>query len=399
MTDSAVPPSVPPVVLSARHRGWRLALWVVLGLLAALALMWALVPLAVRSVAQEQLSQRLGREVTLTAVRFNPLTLTLQVDGLRIAGPQAGAEPLLTLKQLSVDADLRSLLRMAPVIEAVQVDSPRLHLSRTGEGQFDIDDIVRRLASQPAGDPDAPPPHFALYNLRITDGQCVLDDRPTHQVHRIEGLQLGLPFLSNMDDAVAVKVQPRLAFALNGAQFDTGAQATPFAPDRASQVHLNLKSLDLGPWLPYLPAGLPVRPKAGQLAIDLRVDFSQPPDGASRVILAGELVANGVALADARGEPLGGWEHLRVRLSDVQPLRQQVGLDSVDLNGARLSVRRDAQGRVNLLSDGDPAVRAGVTGAHVAGVALAQVDMRAQARHGYGDSAFYYRAYKTYYAA
>ena len=39
------------------------------------------------------------------------------------------------------------------------------------------------------------------------------------------------------------------------------------------------------------------------------------------------------------------------------------------------------------------------SGAHVAGVALAQVDMRAQARHGYGDSAFYYRAYKTYYAA
>lgn len=39
------------------------------------------------------------------------------------------------------------------------------------------------------------------------------------------------------------------------------------------------------------------------------------------------------------------------------------------------------------------------SGAHVAGVALAQVDMRAQVRHGYGDSAFYYRAYKTYYAA
>ena len=39
------------------------------------------------------------------------------------------------------------------------------------------------------------------------------------------------------------------------------------------------------------------------------------------------------------------------------------------------------------------------SGAHVAGVALAQVDMRAQARHGYGDTAFYYRAYKTYYAA
>ena len=37
-------------------------------------------------------------------------------------------------------------------------------------------------------------------------------------------------------------------------------------------------------------------------------------------------------------------------------------------------------------------------GAHVAGVALVQVDMKAQARYGYGDSAYYYGAYKKYYA-
>ncbi len=38
-------------------------------------------------------------------------------------------------------------------------------------------------------------------------------------------------------------------------------------------------------------------------------------------------------------------------------------------------------------------------GAHVAGVALVQVDMRAQARHGYGDAGYHYDAYKSYYAA
>ena len=37
-------------------------------------------------------------------------------------------------------------------------------------------------------------------------------------------------------------------------------------------------------------------------------------------------------------------------------------------------------------------------GAHVAGVALTQVDMNAQARYGYGDAGFYYAEYKKYYA-
>jgi exopolysaccharide transport family protein len=38
-------------------------------------------------------------------------------------------------------------------------------------------------------------------------------------------------------------------------------------------------------------------------------------------------------------------------------------------------------------------------GAHIAGVALVQVDMRSQARYGYGDAGYYYGAYKSYYTA
>ncbi len=38
-------------------------------------------------------------------------------------------------------------------------------------------------------------------------------------------------------------------------------------------------------------------------------------------------------------------------------------------------------------------------GAHVAGVALVQVDMKSQSRYGYGDAGYYYGAYKQYYTA
>ncbi|MFC5345625.1 GumC family protein [Brevundimonas staleyi] len=38
-------------------------------------------------------------------------------------------------------------------------------------------------------------------------------------------------------------------------------------------------------------------------------------------------------------------------------------------------------------------------GAHIAGVALVQVDMKSQARYGYGDAGYYYGAYKQYYTS
>ena len=39
------------------------------------------------------------------------------------------------------------------------------------------------------------------------------------------------------------------------------------------------------------------------------------------------------------------------------------------------------------------------SGAHIAGIGLTQVDMKAQSRYGYGDAGYYYGEYKKYYAA
>jgi hypothetical protein len=138
-----------------------------------------------------------------------------------------------------------------------------------------------------------------LYNLRVVDGQIRFDDRPKARVHEVRALQLGVPFLSNLDDAVEVLVQPHLAFELDGTAFDTGAQVTPFAPERAGSVAIKTGDIDLADWLPYLPSGLPLRPAAGTLALDLTLQFKAPPGAAPEVGVKGSLRAKGVRLADA----------------------------------------------------------------------------------------------------
>ena len=39
------------------------------------------------------------------------------------------------------------------------------------------------------------------------------------------------------------------------------------------------------------------------------------------------------------------------------------------------------------------------TGGHVGGVVLTQVDMKQQAKYGYGDPGYYYAEYKKYYVS
>lgn len=267
-----------------RVRRWgRRALFAVGALAGLLALAWAVVPPLVRHLAQTQASEALGRPVTVGAVDFRPWALALTVDDLQIGpapGAPAGTEPLLRIGRLAVDTDLRSIWHRAPVIESLRIERPQVRVTRLAADRYDIDDLIARFA-KPAPEPaaDDSPARWALYNLNVGDGRLVFDDRPAARVHTMDALRVDLPFLSSLPADVAVRVQPRLAFTLNGSTFDSGARATPFSTDRASDLNLRTGDIDLAPWLPYLPPGLPLTPTAGRVGADLEVAFSLPPGG------------------------------------------------------------------------------------------------------------------------
>jgi uncharacterized protein involved in outer membrane biogenesis len=340
----------------ARPRSMRFArrAAVAVGVLLLLMLAaWLALPPILKSQGEQRLSALLGREVRIGRVVVKPWSLELSVEQLSI-GAAAGAarrEPQFSVERVHVNADLRSLLRLAPVIEAVNIEGPRLHVSRLAEGRYDIDDLLQRFRGGPPAPADAQPQPFALYNLRLADGSIEFDDQPVQRQHRVQDLQLTLPFLSNLADHVEVKVEPRLAFKLAGAAFDSGAQAQPFAQDRASQFDLRIADLDLAPWLPYLPADLPLRPSRGLIAGQFQIQFVLPPGGSPRVSVKGQAGLRDFALVgnDKAAEPVLRWTQLQVGLDDVQPLARRVALGTVALDGAQLDLRRAADGSLNLL--------------------------------------------------
>jgi hypothetical protein len=122
---------------------------------------------------------------------------------------------------------LQSLWRLAPVLDALQVDDPVIHITQTAPGEFDFDDVLAHLAQRRKPDEEPSSPlRFALYNI-AAGGAIDFNDRTVDKVHQLRQLKLELPFLSNFADR-EIRVIPRLAFDLNGSAFDSAAQATPF---------------------------------------------------------------------------------------------------------------------------------------------------------------------------
>ena len=356
------------MVVWIRRLAWGvgavLLLWVVT---------WLALPPLIRWQGPPRLSEALGRTVTFGDVKLSPWGLDLTVDALVIAGLAPTSEPLLRVRRIRADLSLSTLFRRAPVIEALEFDAPQLRLTHLGAGRYDVDDLIARFASHP-GVPPLEPARFALYNLQVRDGSVRFADRPSARVHRIEDLRLTLPFLSNLPADVQVAVEPRLEFKLNGTPFDSGAQATPFAQNKTGALKLAVTGLDLAPYLPYLPASLPVRVTHGNVSADLSLEFAVPHTGLPSVALKGSVGANDLALSDATGRPLLALQRLQLGLRDVRPLARRLAFDALRIDGLQLHVTRDAAGRINPLqlvapsnsADGDALPAAGGTASRIA---------------------------------
>ena len=334
--------------LAPRRARWgRRLVWA----LGGLALVWALLGLAVPPLLKWQLEKQgsafLGRAVSINKVLVKPWSLEIVVEGARVADASGQGEQL-GWDRLYIDAELQSLVRLAPVLDAIRLEGLRVAVRHLGEGRYDIDDVLQRLQAKPS-DPNAEPARFALFNLELVGGQGTFTDEPRGVIHRLEGVRLTVPFLSNLASKREVLTQPRLAFSLNGSQFDSAVQTTPFAKSHHTEASLDVPELNVAPYLPYWPQAWGVRPQAGTLHLSLKVLFEQANDPV--VVLSGALGLSGLKVAqrlDGQDQDWLAWDRLDVGVQRFEPLGRQVVLDHVRLQGPRLALSRDAAGRLNV---------------------------------------------------
>jgi uncharacterized protein involved in outer membrane biogenesis len=331
-----------------RRLFWAAAVW-----LGGCLLAWLAVPPLLKSQAESLASQALGRTLTIGAVDFKLWSLELTLSDIRVASAD-GKSSQLDIQRLYVDAELQSLWRLAPVVDAITIEQPHLALTHVGAGHYDIDDILQRLQFAPAA-PASEPLRFALHNLLLVNGSVDFTDHHAgaRRVHSLRRLDLALPFLSSFDSQREVKVQPHLAFELNGSSFDSGAQATPFAPDAKADVSLQVTHLDMAPYLPYLPASLPVRLTAGVLDSSLKLAFAQAP--VRTVVLSGDIKVSSLRVDDKASAALLSVKEVQAVVTELRPLEHSLVLASLSLDAPSLALSRNRSGAWNVAAGAAPA--------------------------------------------
>ncbi|NTV28578.1 MAG: AsmA family protein [Candidatus Omnitrophica bacterium] len=130
-------------------------------------------PIHLKGMIVQYAEEQLHRQVTLDKLYFNPLK-GLVFSGLTVYEAASPSEHFLTVREASAWIMFFPLLQKKFAVSSVRIESPKLHLIRSGREQWNFSDLF----AQPTGPGKQSAPLFTLVisGLTITDGQAQVTD-------------------------------------------------------------------------------------------------------------------------------------------------------------------------------------------------------------------------------
>jgi Domain of Unknown Function (DUF748) len=329
-------------VRSRGARRWAISIVVIVALFGLLGFFAA--PPLLRHVAEQQLSAQLARPVTIGRVALNPYTLRLEADRVRI-GEKAAPGDFFSAERLVVRLSWLTILRFAPIVDELTIDSPHANIVRLDAQRFNFTDIVEKFSTP--SKPQTGPARFSVSNIDVENGRIDFDDRLLGARHVIDQLSLGVPFIATLPSKTDIFVDPRFAARVDGSPISVGGKTKPFAASRESEIALKFADLDVPRLLSYAPVKLPVTVQNGRLAGDLKLHFAMAGD-APALTVTGTADLSDARIVDERSAPLFSAHALHVAAASLEPFKRVFRFDEIRLDRPSLHLVRERSGELSV---------------------------------------------------
>ncbi|MDR5796650.1 DUF748 domain-containing protein [Caballeronia sp. LZ008] len=317
-------------------------------------------PPVIRHIAEQQLAKQLDRPVSIRRIWLNPYTLDLEADDVHIGESPANlakapgaAAGFVDVSRLVVRTSWASVFKLAPVVNELKIDSPRISVVRFDGEHFNFSDLIAKFA-KPSSPPSDKPARFSVSNIQLENGQITFDDRLLRTKHVVDRFALGIPFIATLPSATDIFVTPLLQARIDGSPLVVKGRTKPFAQSRESEIALTLDGLDVPQMASYAPASVPVAVKSGKLSTDLNVRFAISGDTPT-IRIDGTAELADLAVTDKASAPLIAARALHVKIANAEPLRDVYHLDEVTLSNPDVHLARDSTGQLNVQKLAGPA--------------------------------------------
>ncbi|HEV7608433.1 MAG TPA: DUF748 domain-containing protein [Steroidobacteraceae bacterium] len=304
------------------------------------------VPRLLRSQAIDFVAAKYHRKIEIGEIRFNPFTLVLNVQGLSF--PDSEGQPLLGFQNLLVNLNLSSVFHLAPSLADIELDEPFTRVVIRKDGTLNLADLAQPFdtAQAPPSVPEEPL-QLAIERLRVSAGKIDFEDHARATAFRTRLAPIAFEL---RDFATVGKAGNAYALRATSAADERFAWSGSFAlTPFSSRGTFEIANLHASTLWSYLRDALAFEITDGM--IDLGGDYefaareSELKLNVKNVTVANlALKGTGSAEEDVK---VGRLQLINTRL-DLK--RRRVDIEKTSLSGAALRARRDAQGRINLLT-------------------------------------------------
>lgn len=367
---------------------------VLVAALVALTIFW--LPGYAKSQLEIYLSDYLQRPVTVASIELKPHTLELTVQGFRIDEKMDTAEArpvLFSFNKLHIGVSFESLKQRAPVVTSITLSEPQLRLVRENKDRLNISDILERF-QQPSDKEDTESDRsipFSISNIAIQGGRVEFIDQHENTTHTIGEINLDIPVAANINETQDNWIEPRFSAKINDAPFSIGGKLRLFTAVREAAITVKLDNANLTHYSRYIALPKGIHLLSGSYDGDLHLSFAQQLDEAPEISITGTTSLHHLAIKNnAVAAPYqaslkklhialssvdpGGKKPARIKLHIDQALltregekesalsfaklaipditinsaTQKIGLGAIALDGFSTTLRRDAQGNLDL---------------------------------------------------
>ena len=172
---------------SLMPRKRKLVLWVLGVVLFYAILGFFILPPIVRHVAVKQLSQQLGREVSIEKVKINPFVLSASIHGLLVKDKDR--EPFISWDELYVNLQLLSFFEHPWVFKEISLSKPYVRVQMNKDRTFNFSDIIDKFSTNaPAKKAPSKPIGLHVGRLHIGGAKLAMVDlTPREPFKRLAG--------------------------------------------------------------------------------------------------------------------------------------------------------------------------------------------------------------------
>jgi hypothetical protein len=302
-------------------------------------------PAILKPVIRDALAGALHRKTAVREVRVNPFSLSVAVLGLSIS-ERDGPGTWISAEEIGADLEIASVFRGGPVLREVRVTGPYVNIVRRPDGSYNFSDLLEEFGKKP--EKASKPLKYSFNNIRINDGRIDFLDGPKGVRHKVEGIQVSVPFLSNLKYAVDKYVQPSFAAVVNGDAVSLKGRSKPFHETMETAFDINVIDLSIPKYLEYLPFRREYEVPSAFLDVQAVVSFLQRKDGPPSISVDGYAELRKVRITGKDNSPMISLPSVRAVVSPTDIGAGEYRLASLTIRDPEIDVTVDRNRRLNL---------------------------------------------------